>query len=141
MPFLEKELRGWGGGRGTIQLHCPLLYLGIQEAPGPTFMPCTHQEEDIPSPSLCQTSGARRQVRGKERDKKVRAADPNLPFSGLMLLCLPRVKAPSTWAVLSDRQNNGSSKDAHILIPSTCECIIHGTGVLRLQMELRLLGN
>ena len=41
---------------------------------------------------------------------------------------------------LCGKQNNGSHKDIHVLIPTTCEhVLLHCKGELSLQMELRVL--
>lgn len=87
MCLLEKELGGEEPDRYTV-----LCFIWASEGHQPylTFVSSVHQQENLPSPSLCQTSGVRKQVRGKERDEKVRTTHPRLLFSRLMLLYLPR---------------------------------------------------
>ena len=87
MCLLEKELGGEEPDRYTV-----LCFIWASEGHQTylTFVSSVHQQENLPSPSLCQTSGVRKQVRGKERDEKVRTTHPRLLFSRLMLLYLPR---------------------------------------------------
>lgn len=55
-----------------------------------------------------------------EGDRKKGEREPLDPHL-LFLFHIPKPKTFSTWDVIHDSQNNGFSKDTHLLIPGTCE--------------------
>lgn len=122
--FWRRSSGGWG--RNHTATLSPVLSWHLRDTwPDPNIQ---YPPEDNPSPGLWRTSGARRQGRGEEKTH----AQPSLLHTDAS--SPPGVRAPSTWKVLCDGQSNGASKDAHILIPSTCGYIIHGKGELRSEM-------